>query len=133
MKALIVDDQIDNRKLLRDILESHATCDLVSNGLEAVKTFEMELTGGEPYDLVLLDIMMPVMDGQEALKQMRAVEREQKVPASEEAVIIMVTALDSPKPVTEAFFKGFCTDYVSKPLRPKVLLDKLAEYGLIEA
>ncbi|MBF0624331.1 MAG: response regulator [Magnetococcales bacterium] len=131
MKTLIVDDLFENRKLLRAILQPFGQCDMVANGREALDFFEMGLLDGDPFDLVLLDIMMPGMDGQEVLKRMRALEREHWVHGRRDSVIIMVTALGSPRQVTDAFFKGCCTDYVTKPVTRTVLLDKLREYGLI--
>ncbi|MBF0589799.1 MAG: response regulator [Magnetococcales bacterium] len=133
MKVLIVDDQFENRKLLRVMLKNHASCDMVGNGMEAVEMFEGELLEGAPYDLVLLDIMMPGMDGQEALRKIRAIEREREITGSDEAKVIMITALDSPKQVIQAFFQGGCTDYLTKPITQKILLDKLVENDCLSA
>jgi two-component system chemotaxis response regulator CheY len=47
-------------------------------------------------------------------------------------VIIMVTADSSPDAVTQAFFKGYCTDFMAKPITRQAMLDKLREYKLIE-
>lgn len=131
MNILIVDDLLNNRKFLRDIVRPHGHCDMVSNGLEAVEIFEAELTDGNPYDLVLLDIMMPKMNGQDALKEMRRIESERGVPPEEEAVVIMVTAVDMPQNIIESFYLGRCTDYIVKPFTRKILLDKMKAYGLI--
>ncbi len=128
MRVLIVDDLLENRKLLRDILRKFAECEVASSGEEALELFSMELEDGDPFDLVLLDIMMPGMDGQETLKQMRAVEEGLQIRGTEEAVIIMVTAMDSPQAVTAAFFQGKCTDYIAKPINREKLMDKLGEY-----
>lgn len=131
MKILIVDDQYENRKLMKDILKPYGTCDLVGDGEEAVDLFTEQLLEGTPYDLVFLDIMMPGMDGQEALKEMRAAETREKVVGGEESVIIMVTALDSPQQVMQAYFKGWCTDYLTKPITPKIIFDKMRAYNLL--
>ncbi|MEO5331533.1 MAG: response regulator [Magnetococcus sp. YQC-5] len=131
MNALIVDDIPENRNLLADILKPFAQCDVAANGLEAVEIFEAELVDGSPYDLVLLDIMMPVMDGQEALKKMRALEQEHHVPEENQTAIIMITAVDAMSEITEAFEKGGCTDYLHKPITRGKLLVKLGEHGLV--
>lgn len=133
MNALIVDDIAENRTLLADILKPFAHCDTASNGLEAVEIFEAELIDGSPFDLVLLDIMMPVMDGQEALKKMRALEINNQVQEENQAAIIMITAVDAMSEVTEAFEKGGCTDFLNKPITRGKLLVKLSEHGLIPA
>ena len=85
----------------------------------------------DPYDLVLLDIMMPGMDGQEVLRKLRAIEKESGVSGKDESVIIMVTAISCPRNVLEAFFKGGCTDYIEKPVLRETLFGKLKEYKLL--
>ncbi len=131
MNILVVDDQQENRILLKEIVGSYGRCDLVANGVEALEMFEAGMVEEEPYDLVLLDIMMPKMDGQELLKKIRQVERDNGVAGQDEAVIIMVTALDSPRNVLDAFSKGMCTDYMVKPITREGILGKMREYDLI--
>ncbi|MBF0615091.1 MAG: response regulator [Magnetococcales bacterium] len=131
MKCLIVDDYLENRQLLFGFLQAYGKCDMAVHGGEAVDLFADALESGEPYDLVLLDIMMPEMNGQVALQQMRSLEKEYGMIGANEAVIIMVTALDSPWAATDAFFKGYCTDYLTKPITKQILIEKLLEYRII--
>lgn len=134
MNILIVDDVLENRKLLGEILESFGECDLVENGQSALELFAGMLSEeGHSYDLVLLDIAMPVMDGQEALKSMRQIEADHVIPEEEQSVIIMVTAVDATNEVNEAFQEGGCTDYINKPISQGKLLSKLSEHKLIAA
>lgn len=72
MKALIADDDYATQIILKDILSEFFDCDLVENGIEAVQAFEVATADGTPYDLICLDIMMPIMTGQEALGEIRA-------------------------------------------------------------
>ncbi|MBF0614598.1 MAG: response regulator [Magnetococcales bacterium] len=131
MNTLIVDDIPENRALLADILKPFSHCDVATNGMEAVEIFEAELMDGNPYDLVLLDIMMPIMDGQEALKRMRALEESLQIHEDNRTAIIMVTAVDAMSEISEAFDIGGCTDYLNKPITRGKLLVKLAEHDLI--
>ncbi|MBF0369616.1 MAG: response regulator [Magnetococcales bacterium] len=134
MKVLIVDDEFPNRMLLKTILGSMADCDLAINGAEAVEIFEMELMNGEPYDLVLLDIMMPEMDGEQALVGIRQMEESAYGPKPEPgqgAIIIMVTALDAGQEHINACFRSGCNDYLAKPVLRNVLLNKLREHKLL--
>ncbi|MBF0461724.1 MAG: response regulator [Magnetococcales bacterium] len=132
MRILIVDDEQNNRDLLQYMLKSIGSCDMAEDGSEAVEAFLLALEGRDPYHLILLDIMMPGMDGQNALKSIRAHERERGVAGTDEVVVFMVTALDTEQQVVEAFFKGCCTEYLTKPVKQKVLFDKLREYHLME-
>nr|CRH05896.1 putative response regulator receiver domain protein (CheY-like) [Candidatus Magnetococcus massalia] len=131
MKGLIVDDLLENRKLLNDYLQNRIPCDLTSNGPDALDLFQDALADGDPYQLVLLDIMMPEMDGQEVLLKMRALESQHGQSGPNEAIIIMVTAADSPRHVLDSFFKGGCSDYLEKPVTRQTLLETLAEYRLL--
>ncbi|MEO5350465.1 MAG: response regulator [Magnetococcus sp. YQC-3] len=131
MKILVVDDMVENRMLLSGFLSEFGQCDMAVNGVEAVELVEAALAEEMPYNLILLDIMMPKMDGLAALRAMRTKEQEYGVMGSKESVIIMVTADSSPDSVTQAFFKGYCTDFLPKPITRQVLFDKLNEYKLV--
>ncbi|MBF0179715.1 MAG: response regulator [Magnetococcales bacterium] len=131
IKILIVDDHLHGRQLLHAILRPFGHCDLAENGMDAVVLVEDALRHNAHYDLILLDIMMPEMNGQAALHAIRAAERDLGMAGNKEAVIFMVTGVSSTPAVIEAFFKGYCTDYLTKPITRQILLDKLQEYRLI--
>ena len=76
MKTLVTDDDFICRVLLQKLLSSYGEVHIAINGAEAVKAVRIAIDNGEPYNLICLDIMMPEMDGQEALKQIRKVEEE---------------------------------------------------------
>jgi len=100
------------------------------NGKQAITFFEDSLDAEEPFNLVLLDIVMPIMDGLEALKKMRAAERRSEVPIADEAFIIMITTLDTDH--RKIFRQEGCDGYITKPVRRIELLEMLKVYGLIE-
>lgn len=104
---------------------------MVGNGREGLEFFKSGISEGAPYDLVLLDIMMPGMDGHDVLKEMRKFEQEQEIQGQNEVVIFMVTAMDSPRSVLKSFFKGGCTDFIAKPVTEDILLEKMRENKLI--
>ena len=131
MKILIADDNLNNRMLLVKMLSTYGDCDSVENGIEAVESFEYAIENGNPYDFVCLDIMMPEMDGQAALKRIRQLEIEKGLRTTKEAVIFMVSALDTESQVVEAFFRGGCTDYLTKPVTHEKILSKMREYNLL--
>jgi len=133
MRVLIVEDDPISRELLSRILSPHGDCTLCVDGREAVTAFREALESGRPFHLVCLDIMMPEMDGQEALREIRRLERDQGVPRSEESTVIMTTALDTPRDVIEAYYRGGCTSYLVKPISQSKLLNVLQELGLLSA
>ncbi len=131
MRFLIVDDEANNRILLERILSPYSECDMAVNGVEAMEAYFLAFDEGKPYDLICLDIMMPEMDGLEVLKTIRKKEKEMGFSSLEEVKIIMITGLDTPKDVLDAYFRGGCTDYLVKPLDSNKLLDLIRDYGLI--
>ena len=131
MKFLIAEDDFTSRLLLQRMLAAYGNCDVVINGKEAVESFDLAHQGGEPYDLICLDIMMPEMDGKQALKAMREIEKKHGIRQNQEVKIIMTTALDSPRHVFEAYYQGGCTSYLVKPIVRAKLFTQLSELGLI--
>jgi len=133
MKCLIVDDDIFGRELLNCFFMDFAeTIDKAENGAEAIKLFADALKAGAPYDVVCLDILMPVMNGQEALKMIRAMENDAGVKEGAESVIFMTTALSSLDDIQEAIWQGDCNNYLVKPIAKADLVALLKKYNLIK-
>lgn len=132
MRFLVVEDDFTSRKLLQQILLPFGEVDVAVNGAEAVEAFKEASKAGAPYELICMDIMMPEMDGQEALKCIRSIERENGIPSADESKVIMTTALDDPKNVVEAYYKGGATSYVPKPIDRQLFLQLLKNIGIIK-
>ncbi len=130
MKTLIVEDDFTSRVLLQEILKCHGPCHVAVNGQEAVTAVAGALEAGEHYDLICLDIMMPEMDGQEALQQIRALEEARGILSSAGAKIVMTTALNDMKNVGNAF-NNLCDGYLVKPIEKSRLQDELIKFGLV--
>lgn len=131
MKCLIVEDDFISRRIMKELLKSYCECDIAVNGEEAVTSFRMAHEGKRPYDLICMDIMMPGVDGTEALKQIRQMEKAMGVPPEIEVKVIMITALDDPKTVVDAFYKGGATSFLVKPISKQKLIGELRAFGLI--
>ena len=130
MKTLIVEDDFTSRLLLQEILKTFGAVHIAVNGQEAVDAYGRALAAGQPYDLICLDIMLPGMDGYEALKQIRGMEQAAGIGSAEATKIIMTTALDNVKNVVQAF-RGLCDAYLFKPIQRAKLLQQLHEYRLV--
>ncbi|GEM_PF-1523395 len=128
LKILIVDDNVINRKIIHKLLSPFGDCDLATDGSEAIKAFVKATDEGEKYDLITLDIMMPVMDGKEVLKHIRNLEEERRI--VDPTKIIMTTAMDNSKVIFSAFSEQ-CDGYLIKPIRKKPLIDLLCELDLL--
>ncbi len=122
MKILIAEDDFASRKFMLKFLSKYADVDVTVDGEEAAAAFELALEDGTPYDLVCLDIMMPNMNGVEALEAIRKSEERHGVDRSRRSKIIMTTALNEVNQVEQAFELG-CEGYAVKPIdTPKFLL-----------
>lgn len=130
MRALIVEDEFLSRKVLRSFLMSLFEIDIVVNGKEAVDAFRLAHEEGNPYALILMDIMMPEVDGIEALQQIRDLERERKL--SPRVKVIMTSALDDPKTVIKSFHDGEASGYIVKPVDKDKLFAELEKLKLIK-
>jgi two-component system chemotaxis response regulator CheY len=128
MKTLIVEDDFVSRKVLLAYLAPFGECDIATNGSEALEAFMMAHQENRPYDLIALDVMMPEMNGQEALQRIRQTEAAL---GYSEAKIIMTTALGDSQNVMAAF-KNQCEGYLVKPIVYDNLLGMLRKLGLIE-
>ena len=130
MKTLIVEDDFTSRLLMQELLQSFGMAHIAVNGREAVEAVQIALQAGQPYNLICLDIMMPVMDGQQALKEIRKLEEARNIFSTDGAKILMTTALDDIQNKITAF-SGLCDGYLNKPIHKDQLLAELRELKLI--
>ena len=130
MRILLAEDDFVTRKFMTNFLGKYGDCDVAVDGMEAVDAFMMALEEEEPYDLVCLDIMMPVMDGYQALVGIRNQEKERIIPSDKAEEFIMTTALNEEKNVKMAFELG-CTVYSGKPIDQDKFEQVLKKFGLI--
>jgi len=130
MKILIAEDDFASRKFMLRFLQKFGECDITVDGLEAVDAFLIALEAGEGYDLVCLDIMMPALDGYQALKAIRDIEKEKQIPEEQRTKIIMTTALNEGRNVSKAFELG-CVAYAGKPIDQEKFENVLRKINLI--
>ena len=131
MKILLAEDDYVTRKAMDSFLSKYGECDVTVDGMEAVDAFLLALEEDDPYDLVCLDIMMPVMDGYQALMGIRNLEKERDIPKEKQVKVIMTTALNDEKNVKMAFELG-CTIYSGKPIDQVRFEQALKKLGLVK-
>ncbi len=129
MKMLVVEDDFGSRRMMQKLLEPYGDVDVVVDGEEAVDAFKLAWDEARPYDIIFMDIMMPKMDGHEALKRLRELERDMGVKSANEAKVIMTSVLEDPKNVIEAYYGGSATSYLIKPIDREKLEDELERLG----
>jgi len=119
LKVLVVDDDMINRMLLKTLLKKNAqVTDILEaeNGSDALNKMKQE----PDIDLILLDIMMPIVDGIEFLKIFRADMQNAHVP------VIVLSTDDTRK--TEVFDNG-ANDFIRKPVKEEALFAKIEQWS----
>lgn len=123
MHVLLAEDNKLNMEIAKFFLDNAGiTYTAVNNGREAVEAFEASAVG--EYQAILMDVMMPFMNGLEATKQIRALERED----AKAVPIIAMTANAFVEDKRQALEAGM-TEYVTKPLQSDLLIRKLARFA----
>lgn len=130
MRILIVEDDFVSRRLLTSYLASMGAIDSAANGEEALVAVRESLESGRRYDLICLDIMMPGLDGQKTLKEIRRLEEERGIRRSDGSKIVMTTALSDIQNMWQAFNEQ-CDAYLVKPIKREVLMEQLRTLDLI--
>jgi len=116
-RILVIEDQEDNRQILRDLL-TNADLDVIE-----AENGEAGLVAAADHrpDLILMDMQMPILDGYEATRRLKADAALHAIP------VIAVTSYASSSDVDKARAAG-CDAFVSKPYSPRQLLAKIREY-----
>lgn len=121
LRILLVDDAEDNRFLIRSFLkDSNCSFEIAKNGAEGVDKFR-----AGRFDVVLMDVEMPVMDGYTATREIRRYEQEAGIPATP---VMALTAHAFAEMAEKSKAAGF-TAHMSKPIRKTTLLEVLASYS----
>jgi CheY-like chemotaxis protein/HPt (histidine-containing phosphotransfer) domain-containing protein len=131
IRALVIDDDNVCRKHVEMVISSFCDCQFAHNGQEGLDAFKAAIQEGRPFDLVTLDIQMPVMDGHETLEEIRNYEREQNIIGLDGVKVIMSTSQDDAKQIFSAFRAG-CEAYVVKSTLGEKMLDEMAKLGLLK-
>ena len=129
MRILIVDDDFTSRKLLARSVHDLGSVDQACDGEEGWMAYRSAL-GESPYDLLLLDIVMPMMDGGELLRRIRADEEGRGITGLRRCAIAMATML-ADKDTVLASFRNEADGYILKPYSPGSVLRDLRRHKLV--
>ena len=131
VKSLIVEDDFTSRLIIQRLLSRYGECHMAVNGREAVAAFSDAICSDEPYTLICLDILMPEMDGHQALKEIRAIEAENGIMIGDGVKIVMTTALGDMNSKLTAL-NASCDAYLVKPLDVNKMLETLRCFKLVD-
>lgn len=129
MRTLIVEDDIVSRTLLQRLLAEFGECDTAINGREAMEILSAAIAEQRPFDLVMLDIMMPFLNGVEVLRELRECENAAGFSKDAQAKVIVTTSLSDGANLQSAFDAG-CAAYLVKPINKDDVLRLIRELRL---
>jgi two-component system, chemotaxis family, chemotaxis protein CheY len=117
--------------LLQRYLDSYGECNLVTDGKNAIDAFEQAMETEKKYHLVILDIMVPEINGKDVLKKIRELEMEKRIPERGRTKVIMTTALSDSGNIIDSFTYK-CDAYLIKPIDKKKLLGEMVHLGIAQ-
>jgi two-component system chemotaxis response regulator CheY len=130
LRVLLTEDDFACRLLMQTFLSRYGECHIAANGKEAVDAVRAAINQGQKYDLICMDIMMPEMNGREAVRQVRELEETFGILSTSGAKIIMTTAVDEVKEVIRCF-KELCDAYLVKPIDLNQLVGHMRSFRLV--
>ncbi|GAB1484075.1 response regulator [Treponema sp.] len=129
MKILIVEDDFASRRMMQKLLSPYGEVDVAVNGEEGLEAFLLAWEESQAYNLIFMDLMMPKLNGQEALKRIRKAEKEMGINPVDEVPVIITTVMEDPKNVIEAYHAGNATAYLVKPIDIEKLRSEMLKLG----
>ena len=125
LRVLVAEDNPVNQKLTKVMLESAGhSVHIAKNGLEAVSAYK-----SDSFDIILMDVQMPDMDGYTAVENIRRKESKEKEEDKLKIPIIALTAYTAGEDREKCFDSGM-DDYISKPIKRDALIKLVEHYGL---
>jgi two-component system chemotaxis response regulator CheY len=131
MKCLIVEDDPATSQVMKHMISRYGTVDVIENGTKALDMFRQTHESNIPYDLILMDIMLPEISGLTAVLAIRELETRMNISPTQRVKIIMTTALDDPRTVMKSLYESDANSYLVKPVRLRKLEDELRSLKLI--
>ena len=121
LNLLLVEDGPDNQRLIRFLLEkAGAQVTLASDGAEGLREAQRAWQKDDPFDVVLMDMQMPVMDGYEATRELRTLGYP---------LPILALTAHAMKGELERCLEAGCDSYLSKPINRELLINEIVQYA----
>jgi two-component system chemotaxis response regulator CheY len=126
MRILIVEDDTICRMSLKDELDHYGDCHAVGNGAAALRAYVDAALGRKPFDVIFMDLQMPVMDGLTAIDKIREYEAEHLQHIPRPAKIVVATGVEELQSIVSDFQRQGVVACMKKPLRQKALKTTMA-------
>lgn len=130
IKTLVIDDELVIRKLINIMIGDFCDCTFAADGSKGYEIFKKALEDEEPFELITLDIEMPIMNGHETLEVIRKLEKSHHIDGLDGVKVVMSTSLEDSEHVFSAF-RGGCEAYVPKTQIEDKLIEEIKKLGII--
>lgn len=131
MRILIIDDEMVSRTKLELIMEYFGDCKTLAHGDDALAVFHEAHRENDPFNLIMLDINLPGMDGIQVLSAIRKAENELNIDETRQAKILMTSSYRDKNRIVASVQSG-CDDYIGKPFDLDLIRNKLDKLGIKE-
>jgi two-component system chemotaxis response regulator CheY len=132
LRILVAEDSPSARLFLETVMADYGRVESAEDGAQAVDFFQRALDAGEPHHVVILDIMMPEMDGLAALVRIREIVLERGLDEEEQPKAIMASCLTDPGHMIRAHYECGADVYITKPYTQQTLEEALVNLGLVD-
>jgi len=129
MKILIVDDDFLARQFLLTILQNNNECHIAMNGEDAMELFNLSVMSSQPFDIILLDIVMPIMNGHQVIEKVRETEKHYNIPKDRMVKIVITSAKDDAQHKIKSLKAG-ADKYLTKPLSPQKVISIIKSFNI---
>jgi two-component system chemotaxis response regulator CheY len=115
MNILIIEDDKNSASLMAHFMKRYGTCDIARDGLEGLAKVLEAFHENKHYDLLVVDIMMPNMNGLDTLQKIKEIENNHLIPKDKQAKSIVISALDGDTVRIESYERGSLA-FIRKPV-----------------
>ncbi|MGE5844289.1 MAG: response regulator [Syntrophaceae bacterium] len=130
LRILVLEDDASTCRLMQIFLDQIGECRIVSGGRTALDSFQSALDQGKPFDLLLLDIMVPEINGIDVLKKVRMIERSRGIHDRNRAKVIITSSLSDARNMEQARSEE-SDGYLVKPVNRAKLFSAIRTMGLL--
>ncbi len=130
LRILVLEDDASTCRLMQIFLDQIGECRIVSGGRTALDAFQSALDQEKPFDLLLLDIMVPEINGIDVLKKVRTIERSRGIHDRDRAKVIITSSLSDARNMEQAQ-SAESNGYLVKPVNRAKLFSTIRTMGLL--
>jgi two-component system chemotaxis response regulator CheY len=127
LRFLVIEDEATTGHLLQFILNRQGACDLLETGSEGMAAFRQALEEGRPYDLVMLDLFLPDMHGDQVLKQFHNLESQHGIRAPGDKCCVLINTASKDLDQMRQALEWEPDGYLIKPINMNLILEKIAD------